>query len=162
MSDSIGDRGEAIFHVRITQRHSREGYLFRVRHLGEKWQTTDYLVELLDDGGGVVPFFFVQVKATRDGYVKRTGRLKVRVDAGSVARLASYPAPTYIVGIDEVLERAYVVSANGETLNRMPSLTTAYPLDESTLLRLRDEVRAFWARLPTPKLTSSLVDSHWI
>src|SRR4051812_2993790 len=98
--DDIGSRGEYIFCARIMDFCGRHLPYFRPRFLGEKAQTLDYLVELLDAGGA--PFFFVQVKATRQGYTKRPPRrLKVGVSGADVRRLSRIPAPTYLAGTDE-------------------------------------------------------------
>lgn len=108
--DVIGERGEAIFRVLITRRHPVDGFLFgSPRFLGEKNRTVDFLVELFHDAP-VTPFLFVQVRSTRAGYTG-DGRLKVKVSGSHIERLVAYPAPTYIVGIDEARERGYLLSA---------------------------------------------------
>src|SRR5262245_34049516 len=109
--DDIGSRGEAIFYVRITDFCGRSQPLFRPRFLGEKAQTLDYLVELVG-AGERTPFFFVQVKTTREGYTKRSRppRLKVGVLRHDVGRLSLHLAPTYVVGIDERKEVGYILA----------------------------------------------------
>lgn len=165
-SNIIGERGEAIFHSLLTRRVSgknipADGYLFQPQFLGEKWPLADYIVELRGITPGVKPFFFVQVKATTQGYTQKR-RLKVEVEEEKVRGLAAYPAPTYFVGIDEVKERGFIVSANAESLTSFSSLSTEFPLSISGNRRqLWEEVRDFW-QIPTqPKLVSAFVDREW-
>jgi hypothetical protein len=97
--DDIGSRGEDIFCVRITDFCGRKKPYFRPRFLGEKAQTSDFLVELVGAGKRTM-FFFVQVKTTHQGYTRRgrPPRLKVSMSGRDVRRLALYPAPTYLGG----------------------------------------------------------------
>jgi hypothetical protein len=160
VSDIIGQRGEAIAYVLLTRVHPTRGQLFRPQFLGDKWPFVDYLVAL-EDAGPLTPFFFVQVKATRKGYTAKERRLKVGVPQGHVRGLASYPAPTYIVGVDEVRETGYIVSANGENLSSLSSLITAFPINAIQQDSLWAEVRAYWDASTLPRLTSTFVDSDW-
>src|SRR4051794_25785823 len=70
IADFIGGRGEAIAFARLSQ-VCREDDLpyFWPHYLGEKCETFDFLVELVD-AGERTPFFFVQVKATRKEYTR--------------------------------------------------------------------------------------------
>jgi hypothetical protein len=158
-TDSIGNRGEALFHAAITRWHPVKGF-FEPCHLGAKWKGADYLVELLDVAGAR-PFFLVQVKTTRSGYLKRSKRLKVRATSDSVADLSSYAVPTYLVGVDEVEEEAFLVSANGETSARMKHMSSAFPLTPENLFTLWTEVEAFWSGAAFPTTASAFVDAGW-
>jgi hypothetical protein len=144
-TDFIGGRGEAIAYARLS-RVCREGDLpyFWPHYLGEKCETFDFLVELVD-AGEKTPFFFVQVKATRKKYTRRPApRLRVEVAEKDVLRMAAFPAPTYVVGVHEEDERAFVVSVYGDMREAIPSITTDHELTAGTLKRLWDEVREFW------------------
>ncbi|HWG45086.1 MAG TPA: hypothetical protein VN688_20115 [Gemmataceae bacterium] len=143
--DDIGSRGEAIFYVRITDFCGRKQPLFHPRFLGEKAQTLDYLVELVG-AGERTPFFFVQVKTTREGYTKRPQppRLKVGMSRHAVQRLALYPAPTYLVGIDERREEGYILAILEGMTDPISSFPTNFPLDCANLRLLWEEVRQFW------------------
>lgn len=99
--DALGDRGEAIFRVLITEFDAATGPNFRPYFLGEKWPVVDFIVEILGAEAST-PYFFVQVKTTRGGYTQKDKRLKVSVSEDDIRLLASYPAPTYVVGIDEL------------------------------------------------------------
>lgn len=138
------------------------GPRFRVRHLGEKWPDADFLVELLD-AGLEKPFFFVQVKTTWRGYSKKDHRLLVTAKAEKVRALAAYPAPTYIVGIDAdpEVEAGYLVSANGEHLTGLSSMSTEKPINLSNRQLLWDEVREFWSGSDKSRLTSKFADTDW-
>ena len=69
--DIVGERGEWIFSILMTKFHPRRGFLFRPNFLGEKWPHTDFIVTLLGADPSIIPFFFVQVKATTTGYAQR-------------------------------------------------------------------------------------------
>ena len=146
-SDDIGGRGEAIFFVRMTQPTGPDREpLFRPHFLGEKFPTFDYLVELIDPEAKP-SYFFVQVRSTSRGYTAAVpARLKVRVPQDDINRMLSYPAPTYVVGIDDNTEQAFIGSVNGPSMSRIVSLPTSYPLDPTNIQRLWREVKSFWSR----------------
>jgi hypothetical protein len=158
MSSSIGQRGEALF-VRMFLK-PRNKPRFKVTFLGDTWPVIDFYVELRGLPGRT-PFFFAQVKTTARGYTTRDRRLLVRVDETSIRRLAGHPAPTYIVGVDDVQERGYVVSANGEHATSLSSMTTEHPVNEATRQALWEEVRAFWAAREQHENVSMFTDSKW-
>lgn len=154
-SDIAGLRGENIFLVRITDLDEERGPLFRPQFLGDKFPFADYLVLL--EGSNTGQFFFVQVKSTREGYTRKEKRLKIQVTHTDLRGLASFPAPTYIVGVDNITEDVFIESANGESTGGIASMSTAYPLDQINRRLLWDEVRAFWDQSVVsrmPKLNS--------
>jgi hypothetical protein len=160
MRNALGLRGEAIFTVLMTTFHSNSGPIFKPQFLGDKWQYIDFIVELVR-AEGTVPYFFVQVKTTRQGYTKKLKRLKVKVPQEQVRGLASYPAPTYIVGIDEITEKGYVVSANGNYLASLSSISTAFPINRLNREALWKEVNDFWSRYNTTLFDSQFSDRDW-
>jgi hypothetical protein len=143
--DEIGGRGEAIFYVRVTDLCGRKRPFFRPHFLGEKFAALDYLVELIDAGEGT-PFFFVQVKTTRRGQTRGTSApcLNVRVSARDLRRMILYPAPTYVVGIDEREEEGYILAVHGDMRGQLSALPMNHPLDCNNLQMLWEEVREFW------------------
>jgi hypothetical protein len=90
------------------------------------------------------PFFFVQVRATRQGYTK-AGRLKVGTSGRGVRRLSRFPAPTYLVGIDERCEVGYILAILHGMSEPISSIPTDYPLDCTSLPLLYKEMERFWA-----------------
>jgi len=162
MNDDIGTRGEALFFVLLTQFCGRSRPFFRPHFLGDKFATLDYLVELVD-AGSATPFFFVQVKTTTQGYTKQKDgkrRLKIQVSEADVRRMVLYPAPTYIVGIDERAEVGYIISANEEHLGRISSLPMDFPLNCTNLERLWNEVKVFWSQRDM-RLRNSVFFPSW-
>jgi hypothetical protein len=142
--DEIGGRGEAIFYVLITAFCGQPRPRFKPQFLGEKFESLDYLVELVG-AGDPTPFFFVQVKTTSKGYTKSSPkRLKVKVKQTDVSRMIHYPAPMYVVGIDDVLETGFILSVHGTKAYSLSSLPTTFPLDCANLEQLWNEVKAFW------------------
>jgi Domain of unknown function (DUF4365) len=146
ITDFIGSRGEAIAFTGLS-RICRESDLpyFWPHYLGEKCETFDFLVELVD-AGEKTPYFFVQVKATRKELTLQQipPRLRVEVSEKDVRRMSAFPAPTYVVGVHEDEERAYVISVHGNMREAISSITTGHELTSETLKRLWDEVREFW------------------
>lgn len=160
MQDAIGQHGEKIFEVIMQRFDGGRPPRFRPCHLGAKWPAADFLVEL-EGVADTTPFFFVQVKSTRQGFTQQDRRLRVSVEQETIERLARYPAPTYIAGIDQPSETGFLLAVTGATRTRLPSLPTDFPLDATTRSRLYDEVRAFWqtrASVPTP---SAFVTNDW-
>lgn len=140
--DLIAARGEALFCALATRRHTTRGFLFDIpRHLGEKKRTVDYFVEVFDPGD-LAAFFLAQVKTTELGYT-RGNRLRVAIGEADLKRLVSYPAPTYIVGIDSIGGLGYIVAANSAAVSGFSSMCTDYPLTSETLAILRDEVEEY-------------------
>lgn len=109
--------------------------------------------------GDTTPYFFAQVRATRGGR-RKSGRLRVAVHGDEMRRLARYPAPTYVVGIDEISEEAYILSANGESTNSLASLPTDFPINETNQALLWEEVKEFWTRTRM-RHVSRFVDPNW-
>jgi len=157
-TDVIGGRGESIAFVRLTAvcRDDDRPY-FWAHFLGEKCETFDFLVELVD-AGERTPFFFVQVKSTRKEFTKREPkRLVVGVSEKDVRRMVSFPAPTYVVGVHEDEERAFIISVHGKMKDSIASITTGHELNCDTLRRLWEEVCAFWQARDMAR-----VDSHFL
>lgn len=161
MRDALGQRGEAIFTVLMTEFHSQAGPIFRPQFLGDKWPCVDFILELVGETGSIQPYCFVQVKTTRQGYTQRDRRLKVQLGAEQVTALAAYPAPTYLVGIDELNEQGYIVSINGETRAAVSSLTTEFPLDHERRELLWAEVLEYWMACAVPAVESRFCDVRW-
>ena len=159
--DLVAARGEAIFRVLISRSHVEHGYLFQVPHfLGDKQRTVDFYVEIVSADSAPL-HFFVQVKATRAGYTRRDRRLRVRVSAAELRRLAGYGAPTYIVGIDEQWERGLHCFSERRASPGWATMTTAYPLEGDVLARLKDEVEAYWAHPARNAFRSRFTDPGW-
>ena len=140
--DLLGRKGEYVFAAHVMDYCGNERPYFNAIFLGDKSESLDFLVEL----EGVPPgnlFFFVQVKATKLGYTKNR-RLKIAVSGEVVERIKRYPAPTYLVGIDEPTSRSFIVAIHEGVTGPISSISTDHPLDCSNLKRLRDEVRAYW------------------
>lgn len=105
--DVVGSRGELLFALAITEYRQFPRPLFRSRHLGEKWPTIDFFVEVR--GGMRRAFFFVQVKSRT---TKAPGHFcSVQLKRRDYKRMLKIPAPTYLVGVDEPSRKVYIRSA---------------------------------------------------
>ncbi len=144
--DDIGNRGESIFEVRITQPCGMPAEpLFRAFFLGEKKETFDYMIELIGLTSRSA-YCFVQVKTTVKTVRPNAKTLKVGIKKSDIDRMVVYPGPTYIVGIDENADTAYIISANKTVSKDLPSIPLSYPLDGANLVRLWKEVDDYWKR----------------
>ncbi len=161
ISDYIGGRGEAIACTRLTKscRTDVEIPYFWPHFLGEKCETFDFLVEVIG-AEGKTPFFFLQVKSTRKDYTttQTPPRLKVQISEKDVCRMAAYPAPTYVIGVHEHEERAFIISVHGAMSQAISSMTTAHELDDDTPRRLWDEVCEFWSGHDMTQRVSSFLN----
>jgi hypothetical protein len=141
--DHLGKRGESIAFVRLTEVCKADDLPYFLPHfLGDKAPLFDAFVELVD-AGDKTPIFLAQVKSTREGY-DDNGRLKVKVTKEDVIAMVKYPAPTYVIGIDEKGEKAYVAAVFGTMETTISSLSVAHPLNCTTLKALWDEVKEYW------------------
>jgi hypothetical protein len=139
--DDIGDRGQHLLFLLLTDLCGRGVPYFRPRFLGEKFPTFDFIVEVVDHPAY---FFFVQVKATSQGYNKEANRLKVQLGQTDVDRMVACPAPTYLIGIDvNQFGVGYLLSINEPRAN-VVSLTTKFKIDCLVLKNLQDEVIEYW------------------
>jgi hypothetical protein len=146
MSDFIGTRGEAICFILLSKFNPTRGLpLFKPQFLGDKYETLDFIVELVNSDERTY-FFFVQVKATTQGYTKRERRLQARLTKNDAVKLASYPAPTYVVGIDEHNESGYITTISRSAPKGIPSISTQFPINHQNLELLWTEVREQWQK----------------
>jgi hypothetical protein len=144
--DLTGKRGEFIASERLLDFCGNPLPYFDPYLLDGKCPTYDLLVELTG-GRGSKPYFLAQVKSTRSGGKKGMTDLKVRLKAKDVQTMRTCPIPTYLIGVDEKAETAYIVSIHGKIKGGITSIPTAYPLDRNNLRILRDEVRTYWRTL---------------
>jgi len=143
--DFIGNRGQSLAHARLTELCRTNGLpYFDAHFLGDKCPTFDFLVELVG-AGERSPYFFVQVKATREGFTQANlPRLKVKVPKSDVRKMVLFRAPTYVVGVDEPGERAYIIAVYGTMKQSISSMSTQHPLNPTSLKLLWEEVRDYW------------------
>ncbi len=142
MANVIGDRGELIFRLAITDYEQFQTPLFRPGFLGEKWPTVDFYIELLGVPD-VQPFFFVQVKTTALP-IRSEASIKIVLEKTDCERLYRIPAPTYIVGVHETTKKAYILSLHDKPLKGVYSIALQHELTPDNLKILHEEVREFW------------------
>lgn len=144
--EAVGRRGEAIVTNLLTRMHGRAAPFFRPLFMGDKTPVIDFFVELISEAENVAPFFLVQVKATTQGYTRHHPiRLKARVSSRTVSDLVKYPAPTFVIGVDEQNEVSFILAVVDGGLAQLSSFPTSYSLaDLVTIQGLYDEVMAFW------------------
>lgn len=129
-------------------RKTTQGYLFKTILIGGKYPTIDLYAEI---NGNQTPknYCFVQVKSTIQGYTKQERKLKVNVPVDKLNKLAKFNGPSYLIGIDYNENNpfesiAYISAIRGTFATGLSSMPTTNLLDENNLIRLRDEIEAFW------------------
>jgi Domain of unknown function (DUF4365) len=160
-ADHIGVRGESIEISKLAMFCRTKPHMpyFEAHFLGEKCRRYDYLVELVD-AGERPQFFFVQVKATQKELTKRQDppRLRVEVSKDDVRQMVACPIPTYLVGVHEPTERAFVIAIHGAMSEAISSITTAHELNPLTLRKLWEEVKEFWLDHDMARTSSCLLN----
>jgi hypothetical protein len=137
----VGDRGESIFELAITDYSQFAMPLFRPAFLGDKWPAVDYLVELTGVRG-MTPIFFVQVKSTAAAIVGN--RLPTELRPERKKTLARIPGPTYLVGVKEPMKRAFIRAVRDVAGGGVYDIPLANELTPANLRVLYDEVKEFW------------------
>jgi hypothetical protein len=144
--DLTGKRGEFIASERLLDFCGRSLPYFDPYLLGEKFPTYDLLVELTGKHASK-PYFLAQVKSIRSGGKKGMTDLKVQLNSQDVRFMIRCPIPTYLIGVDEKAEVAYIVSIHGALEGGIASIPTTFPLDAGNLETLYDEVLGYWRKL---------------
>jgi hypothetical protein len=144
LKNVIGDRGELIVKLRLTDYSAFKRPLFRSGFLGEKWPSIDHYVELC----GVkqsTPYFFAQAKATSKPLRKSATNLVISTTKENIEDLLRFPGPTYLFGIHEPSERVFIRSVHaGMPVRAITRIPLVYELTSPNLRLLYDEVRGFW------------------
>lgn len=155
---AIGVRGESIIVNLLTRPHNAGEPYFRPQFLGDKYPTLDFFVELVGIHHGPTPFFLVQAKTTTRKRTARKGNLPIQVNTRDMARLMRYPAPTYILGVDDPTEVGYLLAVTAGGPTSISNLPTRYPLSDTAILAaLYDEVVQFWTLSGVAFATSRFV-----
>lgn len=145
LQDQIGIRGEALFRKVITK-WCDDRIWFVDTFLGEKFQAKDYLVTLIDPTCGGDATFYVQVKATTQGYTGSgdSQKLRANVSADDIEDLKGANAPVYVMGVDIINEKAYLVGVTDLT-GVLHGIPTTHLIDDCVAIKkLWNEVNDYW------------------
>jgi hypothetical protein len=149
-TNQSGDLGELLARLHLSRpvggRFRRA--LFQATSLGGNYPTVDLIVDVLDPNSEPIGFFFAQVKATQ--FASRGGtRLSLTVESERYRRLLRLCAPAFLIGVDVLAERSYVVAATLPAPATLPSIPRDYPLTEDKIkVALYHEVVRFWKGRP--------------
>jgi hypothetical protein len=152
--DLIGKRGENIAMCRLLDFCGNALPYFDPHLLGDKFPTYDMLIELTGMSESK-PYFFAQVKSTESAGNKRSTTLRVMLKAEHVRSMVACPIPTYVIGVDEKAEVAYIVSIHGNIQGKISAIPKKYPLNARNLKLLYDEVAAVWKTLSASSISKS-------
>ncbi len=162
-ADDIGEFGEQLVAVELSRPVRRRSRcpLFRARHLGDKYPTVDFIVEVLLPSGLSGGFFFAQVKSTGHHRASVRPRLPVAVSKSRFNALVKLPAPTYVIGVDVNSERSYVVAAHKVRAAAVATISKAFNLrDDAVKSDLYREVRHYWQENRPTYFESRFVDAR--
>ena len=143
----VGERGESIFELAITNYQQFGGPLFRPCFFGDRWPAVDYYVELLGEAD-LRPALLVQVKATTKKLARNARALELRLTARDCRALYLTPGPTYLVGVHEPTRRVFIRSIHERAAGGLYRIPIQYELTPKNLKVLYNEVRAFWKKHP--------------
>jgi hypothetical protein len=110
--DIVGERGETIFRVKITD-WCGDKPRFEIVFQGEKAEALDFQVRLRDSNV-FQAIFYVQVKATakprasRYSGVGKDRRLLVKLKQADARKLGKMKIPAYVVGVDAWSGAAFI------------------------------------------------------
>jgi hypothetical protein len=144
----LGERGEKIAYLALTDYIGGSKPLIRPAFLGEKWPTVDYYAELEGDGKQT-PVALFQVKTSGKGLDQKKKSLPIQLTKNDAERLARLPIPAYVIGVCETSRKVFVraVEKKGKGMTTIPS---KYKLTPSNLRALHREIVAHW-KANTPK-----------
>ena len=119
--NSTGETGEWLAAARLGRvvKGGRNGPLFQPSFMGAKYPIVDFIVDLLDDDFKPMGmFFFAQVKSSAVADPD-SERLSVTVELDDYNALAGMYLPTYLIGVDTVDDKVFIVAAT-EKLKSVP------------------------------------------
>jgi hypothetical protein len=142
--DFIGKRGETIFAFLIGKKCSGR-FWFHCDFLGDKAETKDFVVYLINPACGEATFF-VQVKATSKGYSGkgRTRKLRANVTRGDVTKLKRVTGPAYIAGIDVETEEGYLVAVTKRSRTQYSGIPCKHKINCALIEKLWKEIETYW------------------
>lgn len=145
LANAIGDRGENIFELAITDYRQFRYPLFKPAFLGDKWPNIDYYVELAGVHNAS-PFFLAQVKSTAADIAGES--LSIQAPKVKCVNLYRIPGPTYLVGVHEPTSRAFIMSLHTTPQHGVYNIPLRFELHPDNLRLLHQEVADFWRGHP--------------
>lgn len=144
LRDTIGQRGEKITELALTNYAKFKKSLFLPAFLGDKWPAIDFYVELTGSKNQR-PYFFVQTKSTSVKSALKASVLSVTANKDDITKLLEHPGPTYFFGVYEPTQRVFVKSIHqGISKKAVTRISLKNELTPENLIRLHDEVSNFW------------------
>jgi hypothetical protein len=144
---ATGKAGEHALMVILTRAAENGAPVFRAALMEANWPTTDVYVEVLTNSFPR-PHFFIQVKTTEEDFLGNPKRLPVKLKRKDESRLLHIPAPTYVVGLKPgkglLNYHGYIRSVHKRAKHAIAHVSARNNLTTRNLLRLPDEVLAFW------------------
>ena len=151
MKDLIADRGESIFKVLITdwcRNNANLPWFSEAVFLGQKHQTTDFMVELYG-AGATFSMFYVQVKATRS---PDTGdgagtEADVGVRRGTKSNASRTWNTRRTLSGSTLIQKGYIKAITPAMTSGFRGISTNAEITCATLKQLWAEVYAFWSTM---------------
>lgn len=156
LNDVLGERGEKIAYLALTDYAGGNKPLFRPAFLGAKWPTIDYYVELESDEDHI-PVALFQVKTTHESLDAGSNSLTIPYfEQKDATRLTQIPLPAYVLGVSEPSRKVFVraVSAADKGMSTIP---VGYELNAENLQSLHAEITAHWKANTLTKIKSKFI-----
>jgi len=153
LRDEIGERGEMIFRLAVTNFRNLPKPLFRATFLGEKWPAVDFYVELRGVSNCRAGFF-VQVRSTAAKMRSGATHLPIYLPRKKCEELYAVPGPTFVVGVHEPTQNAYILSLHARPTQGVTRIPLKNVIDFQNLKALHNEVKRFWINCAGKPTTS--------
>jgi hypothetical protein len=156
-TNKIGEQAES-FVKSLIDTPIRGRYLFDIVHLGGKWETSDYYVEIRSYKKRR-PFFFLQIKGSEAGFNKKKTAVQTKMTLEDLQKFSKFDAPSYLIAVNVKPKRndrvrAFITTIRGSHKNGLTRIPVEFELTESALLGLKKEVYLFWNTTNTKNVKS--------
>jgi hypothetical protein len=147
-SNYVGRFGEDVV-SRLLHRRVGGRIRFAARHLGDKAQLLDFIVNLVDEFGKEHgPFFFLQVRTTETVARQRQG-IRAKFSSVEVKFVQARKVPVYLAAVvskGDDCEDVYILGIDGLHEGGVRVVPRLFPLsDESVRLTVYEEVHDYFA-----------------
>lgn len=139
----LGERGEKIAFLALTDYSVFPKPLFQLAFLGDKWPSADFYAELLQIRGHQ-PAVLFQVKTSARGLRKGSKSLGVQLSKRDVGRLDRIPLPAYVLGVCEHSKQVFARIVEKKRIKGIATISTKNKLTPAKLKLMHAEIAAWW------------------
>ena len=151
LTNCLGERGESIVYLALTDFSQFKKPLFLPAFLGAKWPTADFYAELLEIKNHR-PVVLFQVKTSANGISTKTKSIHVTLSKKDVQLLSKIPIPAYVLGVSEKSKQVFVRAIAKDRTKGISAISANNELTPTRLKELHTEIAMWWK---TPKKITS-------